>query len=145
MPFRNYSCSRHKRTDARPGLRNYRADTDALTDYPWRFPNFQRGRHVIDPRPFAATPVALLLVLLAIPPALAAEPIPDVDTAGLPPRSVPEPVPLRPVPEWLQTHWRLGHLPGSPAMATEFVKAGYNIVTLNVLGKWEVVGPSAKL
>ena len=28
-------------------------------------------------------------------------------------------------------------------MADEFVKAGYNVVTLNVLGRWEVVGPSA--
>ena len=28
-------------------------------------------------------------------------------------------------------------------MAAEFLKAGYNVVTLNVLGNWEVVGPSA--
>jgi hypothetical protein len=90
-------------------------------------------------------PIGLLSILLGIPPTTAAEPIPNPDTAGLPPRSVPEPIPLRSVPEWTRTHWRVGHLPGSPAMATEFVKAGYNVVTLNVLGKWEVVGPSAKL
>ena len=61
------------------------------------------------------------------------------------PRTRLSPVPVRPVPEWTRTHWRVGHLPGSPAMATEFVKAGYNVVTLNVLGKWDIVGPSAKL
>ena len=30
-------------------------------------------------------------------------------------------------------------------MAEQFVKAGYNVVTLNVLGNWEIVGPSASL
>ena len=66
-----------------------------------------------------------------------------IDTANLPPRSTPAPAPRRPVPEWTQTHWRARHLPGSLPMGEAFLKAGYNVVTLNVLGKWEVVGPSA--
>ncbi|MCI4318265.1 MAG: hypothetical protein L3J96_06975, partial [Thermoplasmata archaeon] len=90
-------------------------------------------------------PVTLLVVLVFVPPVLADGDIPPVDRAGLPPRSVPEPVPVRPVPEWTRTHFRVGHLPGSPAMATEFVKAGYNVVTLNALGRWDAVGPSASL
>jgi hypothetical protein len=56
---------------------------------------------------------ALLLALAALP-ASAAELVPAIDTAGLPSRSVPEPVPPRPVPEWTRTHFRVGHLPGSP-------------------------------
>jgi hypothetical protein len=94
-------------------------------------------------RPLAT--LSLLSVLLVLTPVDAADPIPNPDYSELPPRSVPEPILQRPVPEWVRTHWRVGHLPGSPPMATEFVKAGYNVVTLNVLGKWETVGPSAKL
>lgn len=30
-------------------------------------------------------------------------------------------------------------------MAEQFLQAGYNVVTLNVLGNWEIVGPSASL
>ena len=71
--------------------------------------------------------------------------VPDPDRANLPPRTVPESVAARPIPEWMQTHFRVGHLPGSPAMVEAFLKAGYNVVTLNVLGNWEVVGPSASL
>ncbi len=63
--------------------------------------------------------------------------------AGLPPRTVGEHRPPRPIPEWLRTHLRIGHLPGSLPMAEQFLKAGYNVVTLNVLGNWEIVGPSA--
>jgi hypothetical protein len=68
---------------------------------------------------------------------------PNPDTTGLPPRTVGEHRPLRPIPEWVRTHLRIGHLPGSLPMAEQFLKAGYNVVTLNVLGNWEVVGPSA--
>ena len=75
--------------------------------------------------------------------ALAAENLPVVTTDGLPPRSIPEFRPARPIPEWTKTHLRVGHLPGSLPMAEQFVKAGYNVVTLNVLGRWDVVGPSA--
>ncbi len=58
---------------------------------------------------------------------------------------MPAPLPPRPVPEWIRTHLRVGHLPGDLPMAAEFLKAGYEVVTLNVLGKWESVGPSAHL
>jgi hypothetical protein len=81
----------------------------------------------------------------ALPSARASVELLPVDRAGLPPRSVGEQIPLRPIPPWIQTHLRVGHLPGSLPMAAEFLKAGYNVVTLNVLGKWEVVGPSAHL
>jgi hypothetical protein len=75
----------------------------------------------------------------------AGEPILNPDTAGLPPRSVPAAQPLRPIPEWIETHHRVGHLPADLRMGEEFVKAGYNVVTLNVLTRWEVVGPSAHM
>ncbi|HVK11632.1 MAG TPA: hypothetical protein VM597_22870 [Gemmataceae bacterium] len=89
--------------------------------------------------------VTLLVALVAVPPAPAGEDLPPVELTGLPPRSVPEPVPARPVPAWTRTHFRVGHLPGSPEMATEFLKAGYNVVILNALGRWDAVGPSAPL
>ena len=90
-------------------------------------------------------PAILLVVLAVVPPSLAGDDLPPVARADLPPRTVPEPIPARPVPEWTRTHVRVGHLPGSPAMATEFVKAGYNVVILNALGRWDAVGPSASL
>ena len=71
--------------------------------------------------------------------------LPRVDTAGLPPRSVAEHIPPRPIPEWLRTNVRIGHLPGSLSVGAEFLKAGYNVVTINVLGNWDIVGPSAHL
>ena len=74
-----------------------------------------------------------------------AQEVPAPDTTGLPPRSVPEALPARPIPEWVRTHFRVGHLPGSLPMADAFVKAGYNVVTLNTLGRWNTVGPSASL
>jgi len=78
---------------------------------------------------------------------LAAPPLPiTIDTTGLPPRTVMEAVPRRPVPEWLRTHVRIGHLP--PAgwrMVDDYVKAGYNVITVNALRKWDIVGPSAPL
>jgi hypothetical protein len=91
------------------------------------------------------SPAALLLTLAAALSGRAADAPPAVDLAGLPPRSVPEPPAPRPVPEWTRTHFRVGHLPGSPAMAAEFLKAGYNVVILNALGRWDAVGPSAGL
>ena len=75
----------------------------------------------------------------------AAEELPAIDAAGLPPRTVDPFLPARPVPAWLGNHLRVGHLPGSLPMAREFLNAGYQVVTLNVLGNWEVVGPSAGL
>jgi hypothetical protein len=88
---------------------------------------------------------ALPVVLAAVPLMAADENLPPVDHSGLPPRSVPEPIPPRPVPEWTRTHFRVGHLPGSPEIATEFLKAGYNVVTLNALGRWDAVGPGAAI
>ncbi len=89
--------------------------------------------------------ILLLLVLpLVIRPSIAQN-IPNPDTTALPPRSVPESLPPRPVPDWVRTHFRVGHLPGSLPMAEAFVKAGYNVVTLNTLGRWDIVGPSASL
>ena len=70
-------------------------------------------------------------------------PLPSPD--GLPPRTVPEYPPVKPIPEWTQSHLRVGHLPGSPEMAVEFLKEGYDVVTLNVLGRWNIVGPTAGL
>src|SRR6185437_7706027 len=87
--------------------------------------------------------LALIVSLAGI--ALAGEPSATPDTADLPPRSVPAARTLRPIPEWVETHKRVGHLPGDLRMADEFVKAGYNVVTLNVLGRWDIVGPSADL
>lgn len=72
--------------------------------------------------------------------------ISKIDTGGLPPRSVMERMPDRPIPEWLRTHVRIGHLP--PAgwrMVDEFAKAGYNVITVNALRKWDIVGPTAHL
>ena len=91
------------------------------------------------PLPFA------LFATLLLPLSLLAAEIPNPDIAGLPPRTVASQLAPRPIPDWLQTHLRVGHLPGSLTMGAEFVKAGYDVVTLNVLGNWEVVGPSANL
>ncbi len=88
--------------------------------------------------------LAMALVSLA-PATRAAEDLPPIDDAGLPPRASPRFPDPRPVPRWLRDHLRVGHLPGSLPMAREFLKAGYDVVTLNVLGNWEVVGPSAAL
>jgi hypothetical protein len=68
------------------------------------------------------------------------------DVSGLPPRTTPAYPPPRPVPDWLQTHIRIGHLPPySERMVSEFLKAGYNVVTVNCLANWDRVGPSASL
>jgi len=90
--------------------------------------------------------VLLVGVVVAVDPLrIVADDAPTIDPAGLSPRSVPAPLPLRPVPEWPRTHFRVGHLPGSPEMAVAFLKAGYNVVILNALGRWDAVGPSASL
>ncbi len=70
---------------------------------------------------------------------------PVVATEGLPPRSIPEAPSTAPVPEWVHTRLRVGHLPGTGRMSAEFLKAGYDVVTVNVLRKWDIVGPSASL
>ena len=61
-----------------------------------------------------------------------------IDTDGLPPRSVMELIPPRPIPDWLRTDLRVGHLPpagwrmvdayingtqdGQPRLAKSFAK-----------------------
>ncbi|MSR55981.1 MAG: hypothetical protein EXS09_22320 [Gemmataceae bacterium] len=100
-------------------------------------------RNLILNKPFSL--FSLLLGLSLSVPSIAADDIPNPDSANLPPRTVPEQIPLRPVPEWTRKNLRVGHLPGSLPMSAEFVKAGYNVVTLNALGRWDIVGPTANL
>jgi hypothetical protein len=89
--------------------------------------------------------IVLSLSLPLIARSTVAQELPRIDTTALPARSVPESLPERPVPEWVKTHFRVGHLPGSLPMAESFVKAAYNVVTLNTLGRWDIVGPSASI
>ena len=75
---------------------------------------------------------------------IAAADFPDPVAENLPPRALIASPPPRDVPHWLQTHLRMGHLPGyNERMVKEFLKAGYNVVTVNCLGTWDRVGPSA--
>jgi hypothetical protein len=63
----------------------------------------------------------LTLILLAgYLTVLGGEDLPNPDTSGLPPRTVAEQIPPRPIPEWMQTHLRVGHLPGSPRWRRSF-------------------------
>ena len=69
---------------------------------------------------------------------------PSVDLAGLPPRTLIAAPPDRAVPQWIKTNLRIGHLPGyNERMVKEFLKAGYNVVTVNCLDAWHCVGPGA--
>src|SRR5438045_2802925 len=71
---------------------------------------------------------------------------PDPDAANLPPRTLIVAPPRRDVPQWIKTNVRIGHLPGyNERMVSEFLKAGYNVVTVNCLGNWDRVGPAARL
>src|SRR4051812_40376037 len=99
-----------------------------------------RARRLVS---FAA--LGLLALSPAAAPAEAPAPV-RIDTAGLPPRSLPEAVPARPVPAWLRSHLRIGHLPGGLGRMPEaYARAGYNVITINALRNWELVGPSATL
>jgi Trehalose utilisation len=90
--------------------------------------------------PFIA--VGVLALSYGVAPA---EPI-RFNAADLPPRSLPEAVAQRPVPEWLRTNLRIGHLPpGLGRMPEAYLAAGYNVLTINALRKWDIVGPSAAL
>lgn len=107
----------------------------------------------------AVAPVlqAAVLTLGAAAAALAASnnieptPIPGMpeiklSSANLPPRTVMTLQPERHIPDWLETDWRIGHLP--PAgfdMVEKYLKAGYEVVTVNANGAWWKVGPSASL
>jgi len=69
---------------------------------------------------------------------------PNPSAADLPPRTLLASPAKRNVPAWLQSNLRVGHLPGyNERMVGEFLKAGYNVVTVNCLGTWDHVGPSA--
>src|SRR5262245_29255945 len=63
---------------------------------------------------------------------------------GLTSRTVPEMLPERPVPDWIREKLLIAHLP--PAdwhQIDEFIKAGYDVITVNTLAKWDRVGPRA--
>ena len=48
-------------------------------------------------------------------------------------------------PRWLRTHWRVGHLPpGLGRMPEAYAKAGYEVITINALRKWDIVGPDGQ-
>ena len=94
--------------------------------------------------------VSLLLAMLAVAPPIAADPSRpaaiSIDATGLPPRSLAEALPDRPIPAWLRTHWRVGHLPpGLGRMPEAYARAGYEVITINALRKWDIVGPTAPL
>ena len=94
---------------------------------------------VIPPAPAAVVPTP---AAAAAPPAEVGNP----DVAGLPPKTLIDDAPLRPVPEWVQTNLRIGHLPGAGwRMVEEYAKAGYNVITVNTLTRWDRVGPSASM
>ena len=69
-----------------------------------------------------------------------------VSTDHLPERSLPPALPDRPLPAWLRTHWRVGHLPpGLGRRPQAYARAGYEVITINALRKWDIVGPTASL
>ena len=70
----------------------------------------------------------------------------SIDSSGLPPRTLAPALPDRPIPAWLRTHWRIGHLPpGLGRMPEAYARAGYEVITINALRKWDIVGPTAPL
>jgi len=89
--------------------------------------------------------IAMLVVMqLALRVALADVPNPSLE--NLPPRTLIASPPAREVPRWLGERLRIGHLPGyNERMVSEFLKAGYNVVTVNCLGNWDRVGPGANM
>jgi len=93
----------------------------------------------------AALSLLITACALAQGAALGAD-FPNPTSANLPPRTLITSPPPRPVPAWVKTHLRVGHLPGyNERMVSEFLKAGYNVVTVNCLGTWDRVGPSASM
>ncbi len=87
---------------------------------------------------FAALPLLSIAAAKAQPAPIA------IDTAGLPPRTVLQRVPPRPIPDWVRDNWRIGHLP--PAgwnMVEAFANSAYNVITVNALRKWDIAGPTA--
>jgi hypothetical protein len=87
----------------------------------------------------AASRNLLIALCLAVPltgsNAVAAE-------SDLPPRTLPMGPPSRPTVSWVQTDLRIAHLPPADwRQIQEFLKAGYQVVTVNMLEKWDHVGP----
>ncbi len=62
--------------------------------------------------------------------------------ADLPPRTLPTGPPSRPVVSWVQTDLSIAHLPPADwRQIQEFLNAGYQVVAVNTLEKWDHVGP----
>src|SRR6266478_3230469 len=62
--------------------------------------------------------------------------------AELPPRTLPTGPPQRPAVSWVQTDLRIAHLPPADwRQIQEFLKAGYQVIAVNTLEKWDHVGP----
>ncbi len=99
----------------------------------------------LNPLPFGRL-LAFIGALVFLPCDLVRADFPSPHAADLPPRTLIGTPARRDVPAWLQTNLRIGHLPGyNERMVNEFLKAGYNVVTVNCLGTWDRVGPSAEL
>ncbi|MEX2169788.1 MAG: beta-galactosidase trimerization domain-containing protein [Pirellulales bacterium] len=89
--------------------------------------------------------IALWCAIEGASPAARAD-FPRPNTSDLPPRSVPEYPNPRPVPTWLRTHLRVAHLPPVQwRQVEEFLNVGYNVVTANMMERWDRVGPTAHL
>ena len=88
----------------------------------------------------AAVVAALLLADLSAEADSAA--IPNPDTKGLPPRTLPTgPALCAPIP-WVQTDLLIAHLPPADwRQIQEYVKAGYQVIAVNTLAQWDRVGP----
>jgi hypothetical protein len=68
--------------------------------------------------------------------------VPVVDTKGLPPRTLPTGPPSRPTVPWVQTDLRIAHLPPADwRQIAAYGKAGYQVIAVNTLEKWDHVGP----
>lgn len=88
--------------------------------------------------------VAAVTCIVAMAPARADFPNPS--DADLPPRTLIQSPPRRDIPAWLRANLRVGHLPGyNERMVSQFLKADYNVITVNCLGTWDRVGPSASM
>jgi len=99
-------------------------------------------------RPGRLALLVALSLLTLVPADAPAQLLPrlQLDTSGLPPRSLPGPIAERPMPRWVRTNLRIGHLPpGLGRMPETYAKAGYNVLILNALRNWDLVGPSADL
>ena len=69
-------------------------------------------------------------------------PVSTIDTNGLPPRTLPTGPPSRAAVPWVQTDLRIAHLPPADwRQIAEYGKAGYQVIAVNTLEKWDHVGP----